>query len=432
MVCVSWLWVFSAFAAPTPMPLDLLGSWIVRADWGDASIGAPLALTQSGAAIEGSSGPLDIPGFHPLQLHGTRTGARAHLIATADGKVVGNLELSATLGVLHGAGRLFGTPVTILGIRAAKVQRAPTTFDYAPTQFHVLTSGVPEPVLRLVPGDTVRTRTVDAYGVDENGAQAAMAGNAATGPFYVDGAMPGDTLAVHIVKLTPNRATARMARKLAPTAVEPAYAQTLAAGRTDVWRLDRARGTARLEAPSDRLRDFEVALRPMLGVVAVAPPAGLSEPNGDLGEWGGNLDFPEIREGVTLYLPVYQPGALLFLGDAHARQGDGEVTGQGLETSMAVEFQVSVLKGEALKRIWAENSDYVMVCGIGGSMNEALEQATTGLAAWLNSHDRLDDNDIAAVLGSSVEYQIAEVVDGKYHVVAKLRKQTLALIRPLP
>ena len=416
-----------------PTSSDLLGAWVVHANWGDASIGSQLELKASGDDIEGSSGPLDIPGFFPLQWQGTPTRRGVHLIASSKGKTVGMLDLIVVTGALSGTGQLFGSPVVIAGSRSDETPRAPQTFDYNPNQFHVLTSNAPEPVLRLAPGDTVRTRTVDAAGVDEKGAQAAMSGNPGTGPFYVEGAMPGDVLAVHILRLTPNRDTAFMTRRLAPTAVGPGYSQTPTPGRTDIWRLDREHGSARIEAPSERLKDFEVPLRPMLGVVSVAPPAGLSEPNGDLGEWGGNLDFPEVREGATLYLPVYQPGALLFMGDAHARQSDGEVTGQGLETSMAVEFQVAVIKGPNLGRqLWAENSEYVLVSGIGGSLNEALERATTGFAQWLKQRYQLDDTDVAQVLGSSVEYQIAEVVDGKYHVVAKVKKQTLALIKPAP
>jgi acetamidase/formamidase len=222
-----------------------------------------------------------------------------------------------------------------------------------------------------------------------------------------------------------------MARTLASTAVAPGYVQISTPGRSDTWLLDPAEGFARPEAPSDRLKAFKVPLRPMLGVVGVAPPAGAAVPNSDLGEWGGNLDFPELGAGTTLYLPVYQPGGMLFMGDAHARQGDGEITGQGLETSMAVEFSVEVVKGKAMDQPWSETADEVMVSGIGGSLNDAFQRATTGLARWLKARYQLDDNDVAEVLGTSIEYEIAEVVDPKYHVVAKLRKQTLALIGPV-
>jgi len=417
-------------AAPAAQAV-VSGAWRIRADQGDAAISSTLELRISGDTVEGSSGPLDTLGAYPLKLHGARSPTGLHLVAVSEGETVGALDLSIKDNVLTGSGRLFGTPVILSGARAVPADRPPATYDFDPTQFHVLTSNAPAPVLHLVPGDTVRTRTVDNYGRDEKGAPAAMPGNPGTGPFYVDGAMPGDTLVVHILKLTPNRATARMARSLAGTAIEPGYTQKPDPRRTDTWLLEPQNGIARIETPSPRLKDFKVALRPMLGVVGVAPPAGASVSNSDLGEWGGNLDFPEMRQGVTLYLPVFQPGGMLFMGDAHARQGDGEVTGQGLETSMAVEFQVGVIKGENLGQPWSENADDIMVSGVGGSLNDALQRATTGLAKWLKTRYQLDDTDVAAVLGSSLELQIAEVVDPKYHVVARLKKQTLSQIAPI-
>jgi len=414
-------------AAPAP---SLAGRWSVRADQGDASIAGTLELKVSGDVVDGHSGPLDTLAIYPLELHGALTASGAHVQVTAHGEMVGALDFVATPTGLSGSGKLFGTPVVLTGVHADVTPRAPMVIDYDPTQFHVLTSNLPAPVLHVQPGDVIRTRTVDNYGHDEHDAPAAMPGNPGTGPFYVDGAMPGDTLAIHILKLTPNRGTARMNRGLDGTAVAPGYAEKPTPGRTDIWLLDPAEGLARIQAPSARLKGFKVALRPMLGVVGVAPPASTAVSNSDLGEWGGNLDFPELGAGLTLYLPVYQPGGMLFMGDAHARQGEGEITGQGLETSMAVEFKVDVVKGPAMRQPWSENADFVMVSGIGGSLDEAFRRATTGLAGWLKARYQLDDNDVAEVLGSSIEYEIAEVVDPKYHVVARLRKSTLAMIRP--
>jgi acetamidase/formamidase len=127
-------------------------------------------------------------------------------------------------------------------------------------------------------------------------------------------------------------------------------------------------------------------------------------------------------------MPVFQPGALLFVGDGHATQGDGELTGNALETSMDVEFTADLIRGKSLGQPRVENREYVMVSGIGGSLNDALQSATTGMARWLEDEYKLNPGEIAMVLGSSMRYDIAEVVDPQVHVVAKLSKSVLAQI----
>jgi amidase len=104
------------------------------------------------------------------------------------------------------------------------------------------------------------------------------------------------------------------------------------------------------------------------------------EAHGDLGPHGGNLDYNRLTAGATIYLPVYREGALLSLGDGHALQGDWEITGQGLETSLDVTFRVGVLKGKSLGQIWAEDADALMVSGIDNSLDLSLQMATS---AWL-------------------------------------------------
>jgi amidase len=110
------------------------------------------------------------------------------------------------------------------------------------------------------------------------------------------------------------------------------------------WHLDATRGVATPEKLPEHLVGYSVPLRPMLGCVAVAPNPTQAAPGiGESGRWGGNMDFNEIVEGATVYLPVNVPGALLYVGDGHAVQGDGELNGNALETSMDVEFSVNVI-----------------------------------------------------------------------------------------
>ena len=136
---------------------------------------------------------------------------------------------------------------------------------------------------------------------------------------------------------------------------------------------------------------------------------------------------------MTLYLPVYQAGALLSMGDGHAVQGEGEITGQGLETSMDVELTVDLIPGHLMDQPWAENDEYVMMSGIGGSLTEALQNATGGLSNWLRTYYGLNTSEVATVLANTIRYDVAEIVDGHVHVAAKIGKSVLAqLPKPVP
>jgi len=181
---------------------------------------------------------------------------------------------------------------------------------------------------------------------------------------------------------------------------------------------------------TELLKVFSVPLRPMLGCVAVAPGFGQAPaPTGDSGRFGGNMDFNEIVEGTTVYLPVGQPGALLYVGDGHAAQGDGELNGNALETSMEVEFTVDVIPNRPIATPRVESPTHVMTVGLGGTLEDALRAATGGLGQWLEQEYALTPSDIAIVLGSSVEYSIGEVADRNVAVAGKLRKEQLAPLR---
>ncbi|HEU4664787.1 MAG TPA: acetamidase/formamidase family protein, partial [Dokdonella sp.] len=239
---------------------------------------------------------------------------------------------------------------------------------------------------------------------------------------------PGDTLVVHIERLRPNRDFTDSLDAIVGRALGPSLAaDARSLGRPVRWAIDRERGIARPQRPSERLRHYEVPLRPMLGGLAVAPPFGFAPVStGDTGRFGGNMDFNEITEGATVYLPVYQPGALLYLGDAHARQGDGETSQYALETSMDVEFRVDVVRGTAPSSPRVESATQIMVLGQAGSLDEAVRAATTGLIAWLREDYGLDLSESAQVLGSAVEYRIANLAGRSVGVAAKLDKTVLA------
>jgi acetamidase/formamidase len=331
-------------------------------------------------------------------------------------------------GVMSGSGKLFDEESTWTAQRAPTMERSSARHEFIPKVYHNQFSGQIEPALRIRPGETVHTTTVDAGGVDVNGAHLAAGGNPLTGPFYVEGAWPGDTLVVKLNRVRLNRDTAgTYSDSVVLSALDPYYArdQKKVESFDSTWKLDREKGVAVLTKPTDRLKDFEVKLAPMLGCIGVAPPGAQAFRSGRLGDYGGNMDYNQIREGATLYLPVFQPGALLFVGDGHAAQGDGELTGNALETSMEVEFTVDVKDGSDVDQPWAENDDYVMVLGIGNSLEDGLRAATTGMSQWLAATYKLNAAEIAMVLGSSMRYDIAEVVDPQVHVVAKVAKNVL-------
>jgi acetamidase/formamidase len=140
------------------------------------------------------------------------------------------------------------------------------------------------------------------------------------------------------------------------------------------------------------------------------------------------MDYSKVREGATIYLPVFQPGALLFIGDGHGAQGDAELTGDALETSMDVEFTVNLLRGAAETQDGprAEDEEYLMAMGIGRSLDEGLQNSTTEMSKWLSHEYGLNSAEIAVVLGTAMRYDIAEVVDPYVNVVAKVSKKALA------
>jgi acetamidase/formamidase len=309
---------------------------------------------------------------------------------------------------------------------------AALSYDFVPRDFQREFSSAIEPVLHIFPGDTVHTTSVDAGGTDEHSVVRVLGGNPLTGPFYVQGAMPGDVLAISIKRLRLNRDWAMSDKGFVGRALTPDYRAKIKPDWSDTrWHLDIEKGMASLEKPSDTLKNLAVPVRPMLGCIGVAPGFGSAPIQAqDSGDFGGNMDFNLLGEGATLYLAVNQPGALLYVGDGHALQGDGELNGNALETSMDITFSVQVLREKNIGTPRAENADFVMAIGFAGSLDSAFREATSELASWLQSDYSLSDGDVAAVLGTSIQYNIAEVADRNVGVVAKIPKRTLALLKP--
>ncbi len=302
-----------------------------------------------------------------------------------------------------------------------------TTHDFEPTRFHV-TLAAHEPVLHVASGDTIRTWCVDARGHDRTGARITEGGNPQTGPFFVEGAEPGDTLVVHLDRIRPNRARGVSGQVVAPHVVDPGFVPELPAPdpEGDWWSLDLDGSTARLEDPPPGLESLgELALDPMLGCFGVAPPRGQAISTATSAEHGGNMDYRGFRAGVTVLFPVFVEGALLHVGDGHALQGDGEIVGTGIEVSMDVEITVNVVRGKTISWPRAEDDEFVMAVGNARPLDQAVQHATTELMRLLADDYGLDYRASSALLGQCVRYDIGNVFDPAFTAVAKVAKRLL-------
>jgi acetamidase/formamidase len=409
---------------------SLSGRWTVTSDFNGTPVYFTLDLEQHGDKLTGN--------FGGDKLEGSVTGSAIQFLAKDDQG--GSEEGRGTLT----NGTLSGTIVFTNGddlqhpeshsftatLVSAPQKRQPERHEFTPTTFHRRFSAENAPVLRIWPGDTVHTTTVDAGGADEKSVTRVLGGNPETGPFYVETAAPGDTLVVHLTRLRLNRDWAISDDAIVDRAQDSGLAVKNKDGGKGVrWHLNLAKGTATPEKPGEHLTRYTVPLRPMLGCVAVAPSPSQAPPGtGDSGRWGGNMDFNEIVEGATVYLPVSNPGALLYVGDGHAAQGDGELNGNALETSMDVEFTVDVIPGKRIRSPRVESATHIMSMGLGGSLEDALRGATAAMAEWLNEDYKLTPSEVAQVLGTASEYRISEVADRNAGVVLKISRERLATL----
>jgi len=301
------------------------------------------------------------------------------------------------------------------------------THRFTPTQFYNTWSAAHPPALRIKPGDRVVTKTIDAGGVDWNGKTVGVGPNPETGPFYIEGAEPGDMLVVTLEKIETNRAMAYSATLLSPYTTTPQAigARTDREAKRATWTIDKAKGVARLDQSDIQPGGIELPLKPMLGCVGVAPRGKEAIATSTPGAWGGNMDYAGMNAGVKLMLPVNEPGAFLFLGDGHARQGEGEVAGTGLETSMDVEFTVTLVKQKAIGWPRLENDTHIMVLGSARPLLEAFQIATAELQRWLTTDYGFTERGAQTFMGQATEYEVANVVDPSFTLVAKIRKTML-------
>jgi acetamidase/formamidase len=318
-------------------------------------------------------------------------------------------------------------------VPAEAQDKAPRVVRYQATIDNVkYVYGVAPPVARLAPGDILETNTLDCFGnaIRKPGDTLALVkgDNPLTGPFFIEGAQPGDTLVVKFleVQLDSDQGLGAFAPgfgALSSTFYTPMLNPPIPE-RIYFYPVDRARKVATFRAQDS---DFttEIPLQPFVGCVGVAPPGGEARMSVTPGEWGGNMDAPEASPGHTLYLPVNVPGALLYLGDGHAVQGDGEVAGTGLEIAMKVRIQVDVVKGKAIRWPRFENDEYLMALGAYRPLDDALRIAFTELVGWMRTDYGISDLDAYELLSKVATIRLAEMVDPNYVIIGKIHKRFL-------
>jgi acetamidase/formamidase len=292
--------------------------------------------------------------------------------------------------------------------------------------------GPADPVAALRPGDTLDTNTLDCFGgaLQKPGDTMSMVkmDNPLTGPFYVEGAQPGDTLVVKFLDLSidgdqgiGNYVPGFGA--LSSSTYTPMLNHDLPE-RIWFYPIDKENNTATFKA-TDSDFTIKIPLHPFLGCIGVAPADGEARSSLVSAEFGGNMDSPEASVGNTLYLPVNVRGALLYLGDGHAAMGNGEVAGSAIEVPMHVRIKVDLIKGKKISWPRFENDDYLMAAGIYRPLEDATRIAYTELIKWIHDDYGLSQLDLYELMSVAGELSVNEIVDPNYVVVAKINKRYL-------
>lgn len=292
--------------------------------------------------------------------------------------------------------------------------------------------GVAEPVARLKPGDILDTNTLDCFGnaLKKPGDTVSMAkgDNPLSGPFYIEGAESGDTVAVKILDLQVDGDTGVGAfapgfGALNETNYTPMLHRPLP---EKVWfyPIDHTSNTATFRA-LDSDFSVKIPMHPFFGCIGVAPANGEARSSIVPAEFGGNMDSPEASVGNTVYFPVNVRGGLLYLGDGHAAMGDGEIAGTAVEVPLKVRVQVNVIKNQKINWPRFENDDAIMTVGAYRPLDDCLRIAFTELVGWIHNDYGLSELDAYELLSKVAKIHLNEMVDPNYVVVASIEKKYL-------
>ncbi|GLW05650.1 amidase [Microtetraspora sp. NBRC 13810] len=303
------------------------------------------------------------------------------------------------------------------------------------------TFGGAAPVMSVKPGTALSTWTRDCFAGRVRSITDKVSEvcdprfiNPQTGPFYVEGAEPGDTLAVHFVSIEPREAqgvstTVPFFGSLTGTGTTALLHEALPE-RTWIYEIDRRERLVRynaLESPYE----VDLPLDPMHGTVGVAPALGEVRSSLAPGDWGGNMDTPEMRAGATCYLGVNVEGALFSFGDGHARQGEGETCGVAVETAMDTVVVIDLIKGAPCPWPRLETDDFIITTGSARPLEDAFRIAHAEMIRWLSAETGLSTLDAYQLVSQAVLTPVANVVDTVYTMTAKLPKAVLRGAEPM-
>ena len=328
--------------------------------------------------------------------------------------------------------RILPALLCVLGAPVLMAQSDKTVKYHATIDTVKYVYGPAEPVARLKPGDILDTNTLDCFGnaIKKPGDTLSMArgDNPLTGPFYVEGAEPGDTLVVKILELQVDGdqgvgAFAPGFGALNETNYTPMLNPRLP---EKIWffPIDHGDNTALFKA-LDSDFSVKIPLHPFLGCIGVAPAGGESRSSVVPAEFGGNMDAPEASAGNTLYLPVNTAGALLYMGDGHAAMGDGEVAGTAIEVPLHARLQIDVIKGQRINWPRFENDHAIMTVGAYRPLDDSLRIAFTELVSWIHNDYGLSETDTYELLSQAAKIHLDEMVDPNYVIVASIEKKYL-------
>jgi acetamidase/formamidase len=299
-----------------------------------------------------------------------------------------------------------------------------TTHPFVATAFYNVIGTMP-PALTVASGDTVVTRTLGAWGYDENDVRQASGPNPMNGPVFVEGAESGDALKVEILDMKPTRDTGFTRSVLAANVIDPEAVRDLPRSEKTLWDIDRQAMTVKLKEPVAGIENLVLPLSPMIGCFGVAPSLGQAISTATSGAYGGNMDYRVLGPGATIWFPVFAPGALFFLGDGHAVQGDGEIVGTGVETTFEVTVRLTVEKGRPISWPRAETVDDIITIGNARPLDQALQHATTEMLNLLVIDYGLTTVAASHLLGQVIRYDIGNVFDPAYTVACRIEKKWL-------
>jgi len=322
--------------------------------------------------------------------------------------------------------------VSICLVTSCWAQNA-TTVHYEATINNVkYVFGPAEPVAHLKPGDELDTNTLDCFGnaiqKPTDTLSVVHGDNPLTGPFYIDGAEPGDTVAVKILEL-------KVDSNQGVGAISPGFGAINSSKYTPVlnpdlperiwlFDIDQVANTATFHAHDSNF-STKIPLHPFFGCIGVSPADGEARSSIVPAEFGGNMDSPEASAGNTVYFPVNVKGALLYLGDGHAAMGDGEIGGTAIEVPLRARVQVTVLKGKKIEWPRFENADAIMTVGAYRPLDDATRIAFTELVKWMHEDYGLSEMDAYELLSEAAKVHMNEMVDPNYVVVASIEKKYL-------